>query len=612
MRDVKRDPEAVLNTLCRHSNDPSYRFERLYRTLFNEQMFYIAYQRIYAKPGNMTPGTDGRTIDQMSIERVEKLIVALRDESYKPHPARRVYIPKKSGDKRPLGIPSFEDKLVQEVIRLILEAIYEGYFEDTSHGFRPQRSCHTALREIKIQFKGTRWFIEGDIKGFFDNIDHTILIDTLRERIADERFLRLIRKFLNAGYIENWKFNNTYSGTPQGGIISPILANIYLDKFDKYVAEYAQKFNCGKSRRLSPEYQRNRNQRNALRWKLEKETDESHKAEFVSRIAKLRKEMLTLNCGQEMDEKFRRLKYVRYADDFLIGVVGTKAECEVIKADIAQYMSDRLRLELSKEKTLITNAQKEAKFLGYEITTLRSQVSRRTKDGIVRRPFTGNVKLKVPMQRVKDRLKSYDAMTAEQVQGKEILKPTPRRYMVGRKVEDILAQYNSEIRGFYNYYAFADNIGYAGWKFNYFMEYSMYKTMACKLNSTIGGVKDKYRRGKDFVIPYVDSKGRNRCRVLYNGGFRKHKMAYEDAICDNIPNTMFTPQPTLVERLMERHCEMCGAEGKTVMHHVRTLTTLKGENQWDKLMLNRHRKTLAVCESCNAKIQSSTKGVEKQ
>lgn len=179
-----RNPETILKSLFAHSNDMHYKYERLYRILFNEQMFYVAYQRIYANPGNMTPGSDGQTIDQMSIERIGKLIASLKDESYHPTPSRRVYIPKKNGKKRPLGIPSVEDKLVQEVVHMVLEAIYEGQFENTSHGFRPRRSCHTALTYIQHQFTGAKWFIEGDIKGFFDNIDHQVLIGILRERIS--------------------------------------------------------------------------------------------------------------------------------------------------------------------------------------------------------------------------------------------------------------------------------------------------------------------------------------------------------------------------------------------------------------------------------------------
>ena len=209
-----RNPEQVLNILAGHSNEPEYKYERLYRILFNEQMFFVAYQRMYAKPGNMTPGTDGKTEDEMSIDRINKLIESIKDETYSPNPAKRTYIPKKNGKMRPLGIPSFEDKLVQEVVRMVLEAIYEGHFEWTSHGFRPNRSCHTALKSLQNNFNGAKWFIEGDIKGFFDNIDHNVLIEIMKGRIADDRFLRLIRKFLNAGYMEEWQFNKTYSGTP--------------------------------------------------------------------------------------------------------------------------------------------------------------------------------------------------------------------------------------------------------------------------------------------------------------------------------------------------------------------------------------------------------------
>ena len=200
-----RSPEQVLKALNKHGKVSDYKFERLYRILFNEEMFHVAYQRIYAKPGNMTPGTDGKTINRMSLQRINKVIASLRDESYKPNPAKRIYIPKKNGKKRPLGIPSFEDKLVQEVVRMILEAVYEEVFANTSHGFRPNRSCHTALTHIQKTFTGTKWFVEGDIKGFFDNVDHGWLMKMLSHDIADRRFLEIIEKFLKAGIMENGK-----------------------------------------------------------------------------------------------------------------------------------------------------------------------------------------------------------------------------------------------------------------------------------------------------------------------------------------------------------------------------------------------------------------------
>ena len=595
--------ERVLKALSDHSQSSDYKYERLYRYLFSEEMFAVAYQRIYAKQGNMTPGTDGKTIDEMSLERIERLIVSLKDESYQPHPARRVYIPKKNGKKRPLGIPSFEDKLVQEVVRLLLEAIYEGHFEGTSHGFRPHRSCHTALGMIQKSFAGAKWFIEGDIKGFFDNIDHNVLISILRERISDERFLRLIRKFLNAGYVEDWKYNKTYSGTPQGGIISPMLANIYLDKFDKYIKEYAAKFRKGDRRSINPEYWRLNNKKNRLKQKLQKTSDEQMRKSYLYEIAQLSKQMLSTPHKDAMDADFRRLQYVRYADDFLISVIGSKSECETIKADITQFMREQLKLELSDEKTLITHAQDKAKFLGYEIFIRKSDAVKRNKDGVLKRDFNGAVVLTLNSAVIQKKLTEYNALEVRNIDGKDIWWSKPRRYMTPMKPEDILAQYNAEIRGLYNYYSLAANVSKECASFAFIMKMSMFKTLGWKLNTSARKVRQKYQKDKDFVIPYNDAKGKQKYRVFYNEGFKKRNAQF-DVDYDKLPQTMYVPYPSLVERLKDGRCELCGKEGKVVMHHVRTLTKLKGNNEWEKLMLKRHRKTLVVCEDCNSMIQN--------
>ena len=595
--------ERVLKALSDHSQSSDYKYERLYRYLFSEEMFAVAYQRIYAKQGNMTPGTDGKTIDEMSLERIERLIVSLKDESYQPHPARRVYIPKKNGKKRPLGIPSFEDKLVQEVVRLLLEAIYEGHFEGTSHGFRPHRSCHTALGMIQKSFAGAKWFIEGDIKGFFDNIDHNVLISILRERISDERFLRLIRKFLNAGYVEDWKYNKTYSGTPQGGIISPMLANIYLDKFDKYIKEYAAKFRKGDRRSINPEYWRLNNKKNWLKKKLQKTSDEQIRKSYLYEIAQLSKQMLSTPHKDAMDADFRRMQYVRYADDFLISVIGSKSECETIKADITQFMREQLKLELSDEKTLITHAQDKAKFLGYEIFIRKSDAVKRNKDGVLKRDFNGAVVLTLNSAVIQKKLTEYNALEVRNIDGKDIWWSKPRRYMTPMKPEDILAQYNAETRGLYNYYSLATNVSKECASFAFIMKMSMFKTLGWKLNTSARKVRQKYQKDKDFVIPYNDAKGKQKYRVFYNEGFKKRNAQF-DVDYDKLPQTMYVPYPSLVERLKDGRCELCGKEGKVVMHHVRTLTKLKGNNEWEKLMLKRQRKTLVVCEDCNLMIQN--------
>lgn len=455
-----RNPEIILNTLSSHSKVSDYKYERIYRILFNEEMFMLAYERIKSKPGNMTPGTDGLTIDGMTIDRIGKLIESLKNESYSPQPAKRVYIPKKNGKKRPLGIPTIEDKLVQEVTRMILEAIYEGHFESTSHGFRPFKSCHTALISIKKTFTSMRWFIEGDIKGFFDNIHHATLIDILRMRIADERFIRLIWKFLRAGYLEEWYFNKTYSGTPQGGIVSPILANIYLDPLD----------------------------------------------------------VMKRNCK-----------------------------------------------------------------------------------GILSRAFRGKVQLLLSSETVKDKLMSYGAVKFTEQNGKTVWLPQSRSYLIGMESHRILAKFNLEIRGFYNYYCIADNVSATCSKLGYIMQYSLYKTLAQKLNSTMPKIVRKYRKDKEFKIEYTDKKGNQKYRVLYNGGFAQ-KQPNKMADCDNLPHVSF-PKRSLAERLRSEICELCGRHDKLIMHHVRTLKSINDKTEWGKIMLGSHRKTIAVCESCYTKIK---------
>ena len=592
-----RSPERVLNSLNEHSKDSSYKFERLYRILFNEELFYVAYQKIASNGGSTTKGSDGRSIDEMSLARIETLIASLKDESYQPHPSRRVHIPKKNGKMRPLGIPAFEDKLVQEVVRMILEAIYEGHFETTSHGFRPKRSCHTALLHIQKTFSGAKWFIEGDIKGFFDNIDHDVLVGILRERISDDRFIRLIRKFLKAGYVEDWTFHNTYSGMPQGGIVSPILANIYLDKLDKYVKEYIRHFDMGTKRRPGKESNDLANERKRTVRKLKKVKDGTEKAALVARLKAIEQERAAFPSGDEMDGSYRRLKYIRYADDFILGVIGSKEDALRIKEDIKSFLSASLALELSEEKTLITHTGKSAKFLGYEITVTRNNHQRRDVQGRLRRTYGKRVRLNVSMATLRDKLLEYGAMEIKLRNGKEIWKPKCRSGLIFNDDLEILDRYNRETVGFCNYYLIANNCVVLH-NFRYIMEYSMYKTFAGKYRSTVRKINKKYRLNKLFTVKY-EQQGVIKSRTFYKTSFKRRTTAFNGS-CDIEPYSIADVSRTnLTDRLKAEKCELCGATGKLIMHHVRNLKDLKGKESWKRLMSARKRKTIALCPSCH-------------
>lgn len=592
-----RSPERVLNSLNEHSKDSNYKFERLYRILFNEELFYVAYQKIASNEDSTTKGSDGQSIDNTSLTRIATLIASLKDESYQPHPSRRVHIPKKNGKMRPLGIPAFEDKLVQEVVRMILEAIYEEHFEYTSHGFRPRRSCHTALLQVQKAFTGARWFIEGDIKGFFDNINHEVLAGILQERIDDDRFIRLIRKFLNAGYVEDWVFHNTYSGTPQGGIVSPILANIYLDKLDKYVKEYIQNFDKGARRKKSKMCNKLAHEWNQTVRKLKFVKDETEKMALVARLKAIERERAAFPYGDDMDESYRRLKYVRYADDFIIGIIGSKEDAKRIKEDVKNFLAEKLALELSEEKTLITHTGKSAKFLGYEITVTRDNHQRRDARGRLKRIYGHKVQLNISINTLRDKLLEYGATEIKYRQGKEVWKPKCRTGLIYNDELEILDRYNREIMGFCNYYLIANNCAVLH-SFRYIMEYSMYKTFARKYKSSVRKINKKYRRNNLFTVNYVQ-KGVVKSRTFYKACFKRRTTALYQ-IRDLQPCTIYDMSRTnLTDRLKAEKCELCGITGKLIMHHVHKLKDLEGKESWERHMLARKRKTIALCPSCH-------------
>ena len=417
--------------------------ERVHRLIRKERILLQAYINLYPNKGANTPGTaPDDVIDGMNLKRVKTLSERLKIGKFKWKPVKRTYIPKKkNGKKRALGLPNWSEKLVQEAMRIILEEYYEPKFSNNSHGFRRNRGCHTALKEIADKkWTGVKWFIEGDIKGCFDNINHEKLLEILSRDIKDSRFLKLIRGMLQSGYMEDWKFMPNYSGTQQGGVISPTLSNIYLNELDKFIEEkLIPKYTKGKKRRVNIDYHR-----------LAYHREHARRKGNMRRAGEIIKSMRKLPSVDPYDPNFRRLRYIRYADDVLLGFIGPRKEAIEIKEEIANFLKNELQLELSMDKTLITNASREkARFLNYEINA-REINHKQTKgtNGIKRRSLNYRIQLRMP----EDVLRSW--IRRFQKKGK----PTHRSELVNSSDYDIVMKYDSELRGLYNYYNLAINV----------------------------------------------------------------------------------------------------------------------------------------------------------
>lgn len=606
-----RNPTDVLNSLSDKSKNPKYRFQRLYRNLYNPDFYLLAYKNIYANGGSMTPGVNGITIDGMSSQRIAKLIESLKDRSYQPNPARRTYIAKKNNPakKRPLGIPSGDDKLVQEVIRMLLESIYEPNFSDASHGFRPQKSCHTALTKIQKTFTGAKWFVEGDIKACFDSFDHHVLIDILHKRIDDEAFISLMWKFLKAGYMEQWQYHMTYSGTPQGSGMSPILANIYLNELDRYMGEYKARF-YKPTRTANPAHRNMASKIFYYKAKNDKVWDDlsvEEKKECARTLRQMRSEQRKLPTHPVQETSYKAIQYVRYADDFIVGVIGSHEDAKKLKQDLTVFLKEKLGLTLSTEKTKITNTAENARFLGYDISVSRSQDIKRLKNGKRQRVYSGVVQLRMPLEKWTAKLLEYGAIRIKKDEsGKERWKTMPRGKLINRTDIEILSRYNSEIRGLYNYYAIAGNVSTLN-HFSSRMKYSMFKTFGSKYRCKVRKIKERYVKNGEFTVAYKTKSGMKES-VYYHDGFRKKtEPALGQVDMLDIYKKYDKPN-SLAIRLHTNKCELCGMDCDGLeMHQVRRLKDLNGEQEWERIMLQRRRKTLAVCPSCHIEIHNSMK-----
>lgn len=577
---------------------PEEVFTRVYRYMLREDIYFVAYKNLYANNGASTRGVDEDTADGFSEEYIYSIIGRLKNGTYEPKPTRRIYIPKANGKMRPISIPTFSDKLVQEVMRMILEAIYEPIFMDVSHGFRPNRSCHTALEQIKHEFTGARWFVEGDIKGCFDNIDHETLVAIVNGKIKDARFIQLLWKFLKAGYMEDWRYNKTFSGTPQGGIISPILANIYLHELDKKVTEMMQSFRKPRERAFSPEYSKIQHEIRAVKTKIDRaEGDE--KAALVKELKNTRKRLRNTPCVSQTD---KRLSYVRYADDFIIGVVGSKEDCEEIKRELTSFVADALKMELSAEKTLITHSNEQARFLGYDIRVRRNNKVKKTKAGRKVRTLNNKVERIIPLQ---DKIEKF-LFTHGVVYVKDgKLVPCHRNQLLHLTDLEIVTAYGAEVRGICNYYNLASNYHDLHY-FCYLMEYSCLKTLASKHKTSLKKIRNKYADGKSWGVPYETKKGTRVARIPNEADCAANKDG-----SDTIPIVTVQhlhSRNSFEARLKAKKCEICGSEDSEhyEIHHVNKVKNLKGKAVWEQIMIAKRRKTLVVCRECHKKIHGKT------
>ena len=581
-----RTAETVLNVI-RDRGERGLPLEDIYRQLYNRELYLRAYSRLYPNQGAMTRGTTAETVDGMSLAKIDRIIDELRHERFRWTPARRVNIPKPNGKTRPLGIPTWTDKLLQEVIRMILDAYYEPQFSDHSHGFRPGRGCHTALSNVVDYWTGVRWFVEGDIKGCFDNIDHDVLLSVLGEKLRDNRFLRLLKYLLKAGYLEDWKYGRTLSGTPQGGVVSPILSNIYLDRLDKYVETV-----------LIPAHTRGTARRRNPTWNALRSHREYHQKVGHHKLAEqLRKQMQRLPSRDPLDPDYRRLRYVRYADDFVLGFIGPKAEAKQIKESLETFLHDSLKLELSREKTLITNATSQAaRFLGYELV---NQQTNTCLDPNGRRSVNGHIGLRVPAKVIEQHCRAYMRNG----------NPAHRPYLLNDDDYTIISRYQAEFRGVIQYYLMAVNVFHLG-RLQWVMEWSLAKTLANKHQATSRRIFRRYKStiqteyGPRACLKVEVQRGDGKRPLVAQFGGIPLKRKRQAVLTDQKPQRYRTERNELIKRLLADKCELCGSTVNVEVHHIRALRDLnvkgrRGKPKWVQIMAARKRKTLVVCRTCH-------------
>jgi group II intron reverse transcriptase/maturase len=589
-----------LETLRKLNSNRQWVNEDLYRLMFKEDLYIIAYERIKSNPGNMTPGTDGETLDGFSLKTIKEIIEAMRAESFQFQPVRQSFIPKTNGKMRKLGIPSAKDKVVQQAISMILEAIYDSphtpYFRETSHGFRPNHSCHTALREIRDNWSAINWFVEGDIRACFDEVDHRTLVFILRKKIKDERFLNLIWKLLNAGYMDlHGTRKDSLVGTPQGSIASPILANVYLHELDEFVESLRTKHEKGKVKARNPLY-------HALSEKKRRMAKQGRAKTRAFR--ELTAQLRAMPSVVVDDPQFTRLKYLRYADDWIIGLCGNQQLAEEIKQEIKHFLKETLKLTLSEEKTRITNAKtEEAFFLGTvlkiggggeaRVTPCTSRSGKKVK----RRSTGWETVMEAPLPKLIKRLSERGFCTAKG-------SPVAKAGWAYLDADQIIQLYSGVNRGIQNYYGFVDNWSMLS-RIQYILRYSLAKTLAMKYKLSLPKVFKRF--GKSLAVTIKGKAGKaDRVVSFYsNHNWSKDRDAFQGSSTPNVDQVRMATQMRTRSKL-GLPCCICGESASQIaMHHVRHIRKLSHRREptgFNRILRIINRKQIPVCGSCHGKI----------
>lgn len=604
MTNVRNKVKLKLDRLALRNSKPNYLNKDLYRMLYEEEMYVMAYETIKTNKGAMTRGSTKSSIDGYSMKRIEKIIQQLRDGTFKPRPCRRTYILKDNGKLRPLGMPDIEEKLVQQCMTRILHCIYDSPYKPTfstkSFGFRKGKGCHHALKEVYQSFKGSTWLIKADVKGFFDSVDQHILINLLRKRISDERFIQLIWKFCRSGYIEDGKFFKTIAGTPQGSIISPVLANIYLHEFDVFVQDMTTKYFTSMKR--NPVYKKamtKANQAKAIAEKAEPLSPEYNEA--MQQHTKWYSLLLTLPSQVATNSDGFIIKYVRYADDWVLGIKGSHAHAKFVFNKCHQFFKKELNLEWNLEKSYLckANTQKH-EFLGIDIVFTRTKsikirrVYNQGRWSLKRTKYLNSINLECPTQKVLKRLRNGKYLSKDD-------KPLAVGKLLNLDEYTIALHFKSVMNGIQNYYSFVTNIEFIR-RVHYLLVLSFVHTLCAKYRTKRTAIFKKY--GHPLRIKRPDGK-----KTIEIGWLSKLKRDPTNFKVNAIPidwtNIYFKGVSDTASWLKWERCCICNSNKQMEVHHIPHIKR-RGHKYagFEKVMGYINRKSIPCCYDCHQKIHN--------